>query len=138
MLKTASSSTIFIYILGSKTLWSSLTSQIAAKNAANCNARLKNRLLQIYPLQQILSYSFNIIFIFLYSCILSIFNTYFLIYTVLYISLLIVLYINLILIEFGYRHRALRSNLLSKECSKVFPLQSLTQNHLLIESFIYF
>ena len=47
--KTAPISTIFIYILGSKSLGSSLTSQIAGKvirqhvaqNVANCDARLK-------------------------------------------------------------------------------------------------
>ena len=40
--KTTPTSTIFIYILGSKSLGSSLTSQIATKTAANCDARLKN------------------------------------------------------------------------------------------------
>lgn len=48
--KAAPTSTIFIYILGSKSLGSSLTSQIAekvirqhvAQNVANCDARLKN------------------------------------------------------------------------------------------------
>ena len=39
--KTAPTSTIFIYMLGSKAMGSSLTSQIAAKSAANCDARLK-------------------------------------------------------------------------------------------------
>ena len=43
---------------------------------------------------------------------------------------MLLLYIALILWEFGYRHRAFRSNLLSKKRSKGFPLQSLTQNHL--------
>ncbi|MGL5712007.1 MAG: hypothetical protein ACRCX2_03235, partial [Paraclostridium sp.] len=45
--KTAPTSTIFIYIFGSKASGSSLTSQIAAKGAANCDARLKNILLLI-------------------------------------------------------------------------------------------
>lgn len=40
--KNAPTSTIFIYMLGSKSLGSSLTSQIATKTAANCDARLKN------------------------------------------------------------------------------------------------
>ena len=39
--KNAPTSTIFIYMLGSKAFGSSLTSQIAAKSAANCEARLK-------------------------------------------------------------------------------------------------
>ena len=38
--KNAPTSTIFIYMLGSKAMGSSLTSQIAAKSAANCEARL--------------------------------------------------------------------------------------------------
>ena len=52
------------------------------------------------------------------------------------IVLVLLLYIDLILMEFGYRHRAFRSNLLSKKRSKGFLLQSLTQNHLLIVSFM--
>lgn len=39
--KTTPTSTIFIYIFGSKSMGSSLTSQIAAKSTANCDARLK-------------------------------------------------------------------------------------------------
>ena len=52
------------------------------------------------------------------------------------IVLVLLLYRVLILMEFGYRHRAFRSNLLSKKRSKGFLLQSLTQNHLLIVSFM--
>ena len=52
------------------------------------------------------------------------------------IVLVLLLYRVLILMEFGYRHRAFRSNLLSKDDSKGFPLQSLTQNHFLIQSFL--
>ena len=51
------------------------------------------------------------------------------------IVLVLLLYRVLILMEFGYRHRAFRSNLLSKKRSKGFLLQSLTQNHLLIGVF---
>ena len=40
--------------------------------------------------------------------------------------------------EFGYRHRAFRFNLLSKERSKGFPLQSLTQGHNTIIVFLDF
>lgn len=39
--KTTPTSTIFIYMFGSKSLGASLTSQIAIKNAANCDVRLK-------------------------------------------------------------------------------------------------
>lgn len=45
--KTTPTSTIFIYMFWSKSMGSSLASQIAAKNAANCEARLKNILLLI-------------------------------------------------------------------------------------------
>ena len=48
--KTTPTSTLFIYMLGSKAMGSSLTSQIAAKSAANCDARLKNILLLICPI----------------------------------------------------------------------------------------
>ena len=66
---------------------------------------------------------------------LSLFLTRYITYTLLSLSPLIHLYLSTLVIEFGYRHRALRSNLLSKKRSKGFPLQSLTQNHLLIHSF---
>jgi hypothetical protein len=46
--KSAPTSTIFIYRVGSKALGSSLTSQIASKNAANCDARLKNKVICFY------------------------------------------------------------------------------------------
>ena len=128
-------------MLRSKTLGSSLTSQIAAKSAANCDARLKNillliliLLLLIYPLLDISVYTFNFTFFYLFILFTS--NSYFFAYILLSIYLLILLYLDLILMEFGYRHRAFRSNLLSKERSKEFPLQSLTQNHILFESFM--
>ena len=135
--KTAPTSTIFIYILGSKSLGSSLTSQIAAKTAANCDVRLKTHCIiyfQLYLIYEILykkcflsSYNLINYFYSLWSGLLVvIFN---IILILLYIYLLIFLDSELIFMEFGYRHRALRFNLLSKERSKGFSLQSLTQIH---------
>ena len=46
--KTTPTSTIFIYMFGSKALGSSLESQIAAKNVANCDSRLKNKIICFY------------------------------------------------------------------------------------------
>ena len=57
-------------------------------------------------------------------------------YIYLWFIVVLMLYIVLILWEFGCRHRAFRSNLLSKDRTKGFPLQSLTQNHLLTQSFL--
>ena len=97
-----------------------------SKNRCKLWCQTKN----VYNLQHLHIFNSSIFF---YP--LSLFLTHYITYTLLSLSPLIHLYFSTLVIEFGYRHRALRSNLLSKKRSKGFPLQSLTQNHLLIHSF---
>ncbi|WP_288222484.1 hypothetical protein [uncultured Clostridium sp.] len=128
---------------------SSLTSQIAAKSAANCDARLKYIYLE-YKISIVrinneeipnpiakstfTKDSFLLYFDFIFSkqstpLIFEVLTIRILLNLTLLYRVITVVYIKLILMKFGYRHRALRCNLLSKDHSKGFSLQSLTQNH---------
>ena len=102
-----------------------------SKNRCKLWCQTKKRLQPQLNLQHLHIFNSSIFF---YP--LSLFLTHYITYTLLSLSPLIHLYLSPLVIEFGYRHRALRSNLLSTNHSKGFPLQSLTQNHLLIHNLI--
>ena len=130
--KNAPTSTIFIYILGSKSLGSSLTSQIATKvvrphvaqNRCKLWCQTKKLLHHLFficiwfmkfYIKNIFLVNIIYLIIFWSGLLVVIFNITLIL---LYIYLLILLDFELIFMEFGYRHRALRFNLLSKRRSK--------------------